>query len=82
MKDWRKHLRQDDEAYQAFISYIESLKMRTIREMEEAATWEAVLQARGGKMFLAIIEASLTMDAKEEAAHARAYGPARVTRSA
>ena len=80
MRDWRKYLRQDDEAYQAFTEYLAQRQADATREMEDASSWEAVLEARGKKKVLAILIESLTMDAKEEAAHGRAFGHARHTR--
>lgn len=80
MRDWRLYLRQDPEANQALTAELDGQIRAAQQQMEDAPSWEAVLEARGKKKVLAIILASLTMADREEQQHARAFGNARRTR--
>jgi len=78
---WREALRKDAEANQTFTARLEVLKDAAVRQMEDAAVWEVVLEARGKKKILDLLLTELKMDDREEAAHARAFGPSRATKS-
>lgn len=79
---WREALRKDSEAKQTFTSRLEALKDTVVREMEDAPSWESVLEARGKKKVLDLILNEMKMDDREEAQHARVFGAARATKSA
>lgn len=82
MSDWRTYLNQNLEANQAFESSLRKLIAQARQEMDDATTWETVLEARGKVKILAFLVDSLTMAEKEEAAYVRAYGHSRATKSA
>lgn len=82
MPRWLDGLQQNTEAFQDFTAHLEMLRRLALREMEDAASWEGVLEARGKKKILDRLLSETTMDAREGVTYERTFGQQRRTRSA
>lgn len=64
--DWKTYLKADSLASDSFCQELERLKAEALRQMEQADNFDQVLEARGGKKMLDLLQASFTMMEREE----------------
>lgn len=67
---WAEYLSRDQLALSDFLAFLNSLELEQAKRMMEDP-WEGVLEARGAKKMLALLQRMTTLKQREEEAHGR-----------